>query len=321
MVKYYASKVFQYALVLWVVLTLNFALPRLMPGDEVKYILGEDATFISAEMRAQIEEEHGLNDPWYVQYGNYLKGVFTGDFGYSYQEDRPVMELIAERLPWTVLLSLVNVVLTTIIGSILGVIAAWNRTKKTDVILSSVMMFLKSMPSFWVGMILIAVFGSTLGWLPTFGAQNMWEDLTGFAWLADVIKHMILPSLTMLALSLSSTFITMRYSMIDTLGEDFIMMARIKGLSEKKIRYRHAMRNALIPVATSVMMDLGYIVGGSTIIETVFAYPGTGRLMYEAVSARDFPLIQGCFLISTICVLVANIVADLIYPVLDPKVV
>ena len=231
------------------------------------------------------------------------------------------MELIAERLPWTVSLALVNVVLTTIIGSILGVIAAWNRAKKTDVILSSVMMFLKSMPSFWVGMILIAIFGSTLGWLPTFGARNMWDDLTGFAWFIDVVRHMILPSLTMLVLSLSSTFITMRYSMIDTLGEDYIMMARIKGLPEKKIRYRHAMRNALIPVATSVMMDLGYIVGGSTIIETVFAYPGTGRLMFEAVSARDFPLIQGCFLISTICVLVANIVADLIYPIIDPKVV
>ena len=321
MVKYYASKIFQYVLVLWVVLTLNFALPRLMPGDQVKYILGEDATFISAEMRAEIEEEHGLNDPWIVQYGNYLKGIFTGDFGYSYQKDRPVMELIAERLPWTVSLALVNVVLTTIIGSILGVIAAWNRAKKTDVILSSVMMFLKSMPSFWVGMILIAIFGSTLGWLPTFGARNMWDDLTGFAWFIDVVRHMILPSLTMLVLSLSSTFITMRYSMIDTLGEDYIMLPRIKGLPEKKIRYRHAMRNALIPVATSVMMDLGYIVGGSTIIETVFAYPGTGRLMFEAVSARDFPLIQGCFLISTICVLVANIVADLIYPIIDPKVV
>lgn len=321
MYKYYISKVFQYLLVLWVVLTLNFFLPRWMPGDQVKFILGQDATSISPEMRAQVEEEYGLNDPVIVQYVNYLKGILTGDFGYSYQKDRPVVDLIAERLPWTVALSLVNIVLTTLIGSILGVIAAWNRTKKTDVVLGSIMMFLKSMPSFWVGMILIAVFGATLGWLPTYGARTMWADYTGLEWLADVAKHMILPSVTMLVLSLSSTFVTMRYSMIDTLSEDYIMMARIKGVPERKIRYRHAMRNALIPVATSVMMDLGYIIGGSTIIETVFAYPGTGRLMYEAVTARDFPLIQGCFLISTICVLVANIVADLIYPILDPKVV
>ena len=306
---------------LLVVLSLNFFLPRWMPGDQVKYILGKDVTSISAEMRAEIEEEYGLNDPLGVQYVNYLKGIFTGDFGYSYQKDRPVMELIAERLPWTVALSLVNVVLTTIIGSILGVIAAWNRGKKVDVILGSVMMFLKSMPSFWMGMILIAIFGSTLGWLPTFGARSMWANYTGLAWLTDVIKHMILPSATMLVLSLSRTFLTMRYSMIDTLSEDYIMMARIKGVPENKIRYRHAMRNALIPVSTAVMMDLGYVVSGATIIETVFSYPGTGRLMFEAVTARDFPLIQGCFLISTICVLVANIVADLIYPLLDPKVV
>lgn len=321
MVKYYASKIFQYALVLLVVLTLNFFLPRWMPGDQVKFILGQEVTSISPEMRAKVEEEYGLNDPVSVQYINYIKGILTGDFGYSYQKDRPVMELIAERLPWTIALSLVNIVLTTIIGSMLGVIAAWNRTKKPDVILGSVMMFLKSMPSFWLGMILIAIFGATLGWLPTYGAYTMWTHYTGFAQLADVAKHMVLPSLTMLVLSLSSTFLTMRYSMIDTLGEDFIMMARIKGESERKIRYHHAMRNALIPVATSVMMDLGYIVGGSTIIETVFSYPGTGRLMFEAVTARDFPLIQGCFLISTICVLVANIAADLIYPLLDPKVV
>lgn len=322
MVKYYAQKILQYLLVFLITLTLNFLLPRAMPGDPVKFILGgEEVTSITPEMREQIMEENGLNKPMYQQYFDYLNDIIHGDFGYSYMERRPVMEMIGERLPWTLMLSIINIILTTIIGTMLGVIAAWNRAKKVDVALGSIMMFLKSMPSFWVGMILIAIFGGILGWLPTFGARDMWAGYTGLAYVWDVIKHMILPSLTMLILGLSGTFMTMRYSMIDTLSEDYILMARIKGVEDKKIRFRHAMRNALIPVATSVMMSMGGILGGSVVIESVFAYPGTGSLMFESLSNRDFPVVQGCFLITTICVLAANFIADLIYPFLDPKVV
>lgn len=177
------------------------------------------------------------------------------------------------------------------------------------------------MPSFWIGMIFIAVFGARLGWLPIFGAQSVWARYTGFERIIDIIRHLIMPTTTLVILSVSSIYLTMRYSMIDVLGEDYILMAKMKGLSNKKVRYTHAMRNALIPVVTIVMLNVGYMVGGATIIETVFSYPGMGRLLFEAVTNRDYPVIQGCFFMITICVIAANVIADLIYPLLDPRVV
>lgn len=321
MVKYYLGKLLQYLVVIVLTLTLNFFLPRMMPGDPIKYILGESATSISPELRAQIMAEQGLDKPVIVQYGSYIANLLRGDLGYSYQKSKPVATLIGEKLPWTLLLAGTNVILTTIMGVVLGTVAAWNRGKTSDVTMGSVMVFLRSMPSFWVGMILIAIFGTQLGWLPSFGAETAWSNFTGWARVGDIVRHMILPSLTLLLISVSSVYMTMRYSMIDTLGEDYILLARLKGVAEKDIKYRHAMRNALIPVATVVMMDLGYMVGGATVIETVFAYPGTGRLLFDALTSRDYPLIQGCFLITTVCVLAANFLADLMYPLIDPKAV
>ncbi|MCE5235113.1 MAG: ABC transporter permease [Clostridiaceae bacterium] len=321
MVKYYLGKLLQYLLIIVLTLTLNFFLPRMMPGDPLKYILGENAASITPEMRAELMAKHGLDKSLLSQYGEYIGNLLRGDLGYSYQKSKPVITLIGEKLPWTLLLSITNIVLTTIIGVVLGSVAAWNRGKSSDVTMSSAMVFLKSMPSFWVGMILIAIFGTQLGWLPSFGAQSAWSNLTGFAKIADIAKHMILPSATLLLISVSTVYMTMRYSMIDTLGEDYILLARLKGVAERNIKYKHAMQNALIPVVTVVMMDLGYMVGGATVIETVFAYPGTGRLLFEALSSRDYPLIQGCFLITTICVLAANFLADLMYPLIDPKAV
>lgn len=321
MFKYYMGTIIQYLITIIFALSLNFLLPRLMPGDPIKYLLGEDATSVTPEMRNQIMEDYGLNKSLGGQYVDYVKQLLHGDLGYSYQKNRPVWDVIADKLPWTLLLAGVNIVLTTVLGVVLGALAAWRRGKPTDITLGSIMVLLRSMPSFWLGMILIAVFGAKLGWLPTFGAKSAWSNYTGLANVLDVTKHLILPSITMLLLGISSIYMTMRYSMIDTLGEDYILLAMYKGVPDRAIRYRHAMRNALIPVVTIVMMSLGYIVGGAIIIETVFAYPGTGRLLFEALTARDYPLIQGCFLVTTMCVLVANIIADMIYPLVDPKVV
>lgn len=320
MIKFYASKFLQYALLLLLTITLNFMLPRLMPGDPLKYIVGEDIVLMSAEEKAEMRARHGLDRPLPEQYLEYWAHLFQGNLGYSYSQARPVSELIGEKLPWTLLLSVSNIILSTILGIVFGTIAAWRRGKALDVASNIFFVFLRSMPSFWLGMILIAVFGARLGWLPIFGAETQWAGYTGMDRVLDIARHLTLPLVTSVVLSVSSVYFTMRYSMIDVLGEDYITMAKLKGLPQKKIRYRHAMRNAMIPVSTVVMMNLGYMVGGSTVIETVFSYPGTGRLLYEAVTNRDYPLIQGCFLIITICVIAANILSDMLYPLLDPKV-
>lgn len=321
MVLYYTKKVLQYAIVLLVAITLNFLLPRIMPGDPIKYMVGEDYVYMTVEERDALREEHGLNDPWIQQYGRYMGNLLKGDLGYSYQSGRDVKDMIGEKIPWTLLLSGINLILVTIVGVVLGTIAAWKHGSKTDLLLNNMMAFFKSMPSFWIGMILIAIFGVALGWFPVFGAESAYARLKGWDKIVDIAHHLVLPEITLLILSVTSIFVTMRFSMINVLGEDYIVMARMKGLTETAIKYKHGMRNALIPVITVVMMNMGYILGGATVIETVFAYPGMGRLLYDSVIGRDYPLIQGCFLISTLCVVAANMIADFLYPLIDPKAV
>lgn len=321
MLKFYAAKFFQYFIVLFVAITLNFLLPRIMPGDPIKYMVGEDYVYMTLEEREALEEKHGLNDPLVVQYGKYLSQLLSGDLGYSYQTGRDVADVIGEKIPWTILLSAINIVLTTVVGVVLGTIAAWKHGSKLDIFLNNLMAFFKSMPSFWIGMILIAIFGVSLGWFPVFGAESAYARLSGWERVLDIARHLVLPEITLLILSVTAIYVTMRFSMINILGEDYIVMARMKGLTERTIKYKHAMRNALIPVITIVMMNMGYLLGGATVIETVFAYPGMGRLLYDSVIGRDYPVIQGCFLIITLCVIAANIVADILYPVIDPKAV
>jgi peptide/nickel transport system permease protein len=318
--KFIAGKLLQYLIVIFLMLTLNFLLPRLMPGNPLVFLAGEDVGFMSSAEKEAILDKYGLNDSILEQYGAYIKNIFTGDFGYSYQQKRPISELLMERLPWTMLLTGLGLVLSTVIGVMFGAISAWRRGTRADANLLTVFMFLSAMPSFWVGMILVSIFSAQLGWLPVFGAESAWSNYTGMDRLIDIGKHLILPLATLILISVTSTFMIMRYSMLNVLGEDYIMMAKAKGVKEKVIKYKHAMRNALLPVATVFMLSLGFTLGGATVIETVFAYPGVGRLMFESVLSRDYPLIQATFLIITFSVVIANFLADLIYPLLDPKV-
>lgn len=321
MLKFYSAKISQYLLLIIFTITLNFLLPRLMPGSPLRFLGGEDVILMSSEEKQAILKEHGLDKPLHVQYVAYVRSLLKGDIGFSFQQKMPVIDIIKARLPWTLLLTGINIIITTILGVIFGTIAAWQRGTKKDVMLMNVFAFLKSMPSFWIGMILVSVFGAQLGILPIYGSQTLWANYTGLAKVIDIAKHLVLPVTTLVFLSISSIFLTMRYSMIDVLGEDYIFMAKVKGLNENTIKYRHAMRNALIPVVTIVMLNLGYMVGGATIVETVFAYPGIGRMMFEAVINRDYPVLQAGFLIITISVILANFIADIIYPLFDPKVV
>jgi peptide/nickel transport system permease protein len=318
--KYWGGKALQYALVLAITLTLNFFLPRMMPGTPLQYLAGEDVGLLSPQAKAKIIADHGLDRPLGQQFLTYLGKLAKGDLGYSFQQKRPISTIIRERLSWTLLLTGISLLLATLVGIAAGTVAAWCRGTKIDVGLLGIFVFLESLPSFWLGMILVAVFSGQLRLLPAFGAVTPWGGLSGWAYVRDVAWHLVLPAATLTIITTPGTFMTMRYSMLQVLGEDYILMAKAKGLSNAAVMFRHAMRNALLPVATVFLLNLGFIVGGATVIETVFSYPGVGRLMYEAVMNRDYPVLQATFLIVTVSVVLANLLADLVYPWLDPRV-
>ena len=314
------TKGLQYILVMVVVVSINFLLPRLMPGNPLKMLGGEGVWLLSQAERDAIVSKHGLDRSLGQQYVRYLSNLMRGELGYSYNWSQPVSQMIAKRLPWTLLLTGTALILSTVLGVLLGTFASWRRGKKADVISISASMAVSSMPSFWLGMVLVAIFGVQLRILPIFGARSPWDDYTGFRLVLDVLEHLILPVTSLVLLTLGSNFLLMRYSMLDVLGSDYVFMARSKGLRTRAIVYKHAMRNALLPVATAFMLNVGFMFSGAIVTETVFAYPGIGRLMYEAALARDYPLLQGTFLVISITVIGANIISDLIYPLLDPRV-
>ena len=314
------TQMVQYGVLILLAVALNFFLPRAMPGSPLAYLAGEDVGMLSPEQRQEVLSRHGLDLPVGRQFLLFLSNLARGDFGHSYQRGRPVSDIIAERLPWTLLLTTSALLIQTALGVYLGARAAWSRGKPLDFSLMSAFMLFRSMPSFWVAMILVAVFGASLGWFPMYGAFKPWAGHTGWAQVVDVLRHLVLPVTSLVLLGAAETFMTMRYAMLGVLGEDYINVARAKGLDEATVLYRHAGRNALLPVATVFMLSLGFGVSGATVIETVFAYPGLGRLMYEAVLSRDYPLLQASFLVITLAVIVANLLADLLYALLDPRV-
>lgn len=314
------GRLVQYVVLIFAMLVLNFLLPRAMPGSPLAFLAGEDVGLMTTEQREAVMEQHGLDLPLPQQFGRYLGNLAQGDFGFSFQQRRPITEILAERLPWTLLLAGANLVVSTIIGVMVGAVAAWRRGGRTDASLMSAFVFMAAMPSFWIGMILVALFAAQLGLFPVYGAFSTYSGLTGWERVTDIAHHLVLPLASMVFISVSSVFFTMRYSMLSVLREDYISMARAKGVPERLVKYRHAMRNALLPVLTIFMLNLGFMVSGAVVIETVFAYPGIGRLLYQAVLSRDYPVLQAAFLLITLAVILANIVADLLYPLFDPRV-
>jgi len=318
--RFFAGKGVQYALVLLFAATANFALPRMMPGSPLVFLAGEDVGFMTEAQRTQLYQAFGLDQPIYRQYAIYLANLAQGNLGHSFQQGRPVAEIILARLGWTVLLVGGALLLATVIGIAWGTLAAWRRGRPFDIGSLAGAMLLESTPSFWLAMIFIAVLAAGARWFPVFGAMTPGAGLRGTAHILDVAWHLVLPMATLTLITVPTLFLIMRASLLSVLGEQFITSARAKGLTERGVMFRHAMRNALLPVATVFMLNLGYIVSGATVIETVFSYPGIGRLLFEAVLARDYPVLQGAFFIVTVSVIMANIAADLIYPLLDPRV-
>jgi peptide/nickel transport system permease protein len=308
----------QYALVVWAAATLNFALPHLAPGDPVEYLYVGDALALSPEAVQQVRAEYGLDRPVLEQYGAFWAGLARGDFGISVQHNRPVTDVLWEYLPWTVALVGISTLFALLLGVLLGAWAAWHRGRRRDTAGVAAVLALDSMPGFWIGMLLIAVFAVGLGWFPSYGAATI--DSAGAERLGEIVSRMVLPIATLTLATLGGFFLLTRAAMVTVLDEPFIRLARAKGVPERRIALHHAVRNALLPVYTNLTLVLGALLSGAVVVESVFAYPGLGRLIFEAVTARDHPLLQGAFLLATLGIVAANIIADLTYPLLDPRV-
>ena len=313
-----AARAGQYLLVVWVAATLNFLLPHLAPGDPVQYLYGGDSLGLAPEAVAQVRAGYGLDRPLIEQYLSFWAGLFSGDLGRSVQFNRPVLEVLGEDLPWTVALVGVSTALALVIGVATGAWAAWHRGRRRDTAAVAAVLALDSMPGFWLGMILIAVFAVGLGWFPSYGAATI--DAEGAVWFAEAVHRMVLPAATLALATFGGFFLLTRAAMVSVLDEPFVRLARAKGVPDRRIALHHALRTALLPVYTNLTLVLGTLLSGAVVVETVFAYPGLGRLIFDAVTARDHPLLQGAFLLVTLGIVAANALADLTYPLLDPRV-
>lgn len=316
MPRYLTAKVAQYAVLVAAALTLNFAAPRMMPGNPLVLVAGGDVSTLDPADQRALLAELGLDRPLGEQFARYLGQIASGDFGYSFHQKRPVAQILAERVGWTLLLAAIALSLATAVGLALGALAAWRRGHALDVALLAVFVFLESVPSFWLGMIAIALFAGQLHLLPSFGVSTPGR----LPEVGDVAVHLVLPVAVLTVVQTGGTFLVTRYATLAALGEDYVTVARAKGVGGRLLLFRHVLRNALLPVFTVVMLNLGVAVGGATVVETVFSYPGVGRLLYEAVLGRDYPVLQAGFLVITLAVIAANLFADLIYPALDPRV-
>jgi peptide/nickel transport system permease protein len=312
-----ASRVGQYALVLWAAATLNFALPRLAPGDPVVYVYGGDAQALSEPQLQQLRVTFGLDRSLPEQYAAFWAGLLRGDLGLSVQDSRPVVDVLAERLPWTLALVGTATAVAFLLGSLLGAWAAWRRGTKRDAGTVSGVLALDAMPGFWIGMILIAVFAVQLGWFPSYGAVALGGQ--GLPWMGEVLLRMALPVATLVLAGLGGFFLLARAAMVAVLDEPYLRLARAKGLRERRVVLVHGLRTALLPVFTNLTLAAGGLLSGAVVVETVFAYPGLGSLIFEAVTVRDYPLLQGAFLLATVGIVGANLLADAVYPLLDPR--
>ena len=290
-----------------------FGVLHLSPGDPAEIMLGSQAT---QEDLARLREALGLNEPLPVQYAHWVSHVVRGDLGRSIWMKRPVLPEVLGRLGATLLLTGTALLLSTVGGLALGVAsAAWPRSllDRSSAVAS---LFGASMPSFWLGIVLMVVFALWLGWLP---ASGMYASYGGGG-LGDVLSHLILPAVTLAAASITIIARLTRSTMLETLGQDFVRTARAKGVAEAGVLLRHGLKNALIPIVTVVGVQAGYLLGGAVLTETVFAWPGVGTLMVQGILARDFPLVQGCVLVVALAFAVINLAVDLLYAWFDPRI-
>ena len=308
------------ALVLFAALVVNFAIPRLMPGSPVDRFAG--GTKLSAVARDALIDRFGLNASVWDQFWRYLAGTLQGDLGLSFAYfPQPVSDLLLRTLPWTLLLLGVSLVLQVSIGYALGATSAWHAGSRLDAGLQTMSLIFFSTPLFWVAMVLLYIFGYQLGWLPLSGAFTVGIPNAGFVTRAgDVARHAILPIVSLTIAQYASYQIILRNNMVGVLQEPFMLTAEAKGVGDRALKHTHAARNALLPVLTFLGVSLAMSLSGSIFVESVFSYPGMGKLMFDSVISRDYPMLQGCFLMFSVVVVVANLLVDMAYWFLDPRI-
>lgn len=318
--RYVGIKLVGAAVSLLAVLVTSFFLFRLIPGDPVKVMTGGRP--VSAAQLAAYRREFGLDLPLWQQFTEYCAKALTGDLGTSYQFHAPVIDKITEALPNTVLLTGTAFVVYTLIGVALGTRAAWRNGGFGDRLNTGLALTLFSVPSFWLGLMLIIVLsvgaGPIPGLFPTGGMES--GNAQGFGHVIDVAHHLVLPVITLVAVHYGETLLVTRSALLDEMGSDYLTTARAKGLRDDMVRRKHAVPNAMLPTMTLIFVNLGRVVAGAILVETVFSWPGLGGLFYAALSVPDLPLVQGLFLVFAAAVIVMNTLAELIYPLLDPRV-
>lgn len=295
------------------VLILNFLIIHAAPGGPETMFLNPK---IPPEAREQIRASLGLDKPLSGQFISYLGSVLHGDLGVSYFNKQPVSTVISDRIPATLLLMVPSTILSIVIGMFLGIVAARKPFSKKDNIITSFSMVSYSMPVFWLGLIFLTIFTLRLGFFPAGGITTLGEDTS----ILDILRHMFLPEITMIITNLAWLSIFTRASLVEVQGMPYIAAARAKGLSTNTVFYRHALRNALLPVVTLIGLFFAFILSGAIVTETVFSWPGLGLLFFQSVTRRDYPVLLGLFLVTAVMVVVVNLITDIVYGILDPRI-
>jgi len=305
--------------VVFAIVILNFLLLHLAPGDAAQVLAGE-AGSASPEYIAQLRQRFGLDRPLALQLLLYAKNVLSLDFGFSFRHNLPVLDLIAGRLWPTLLLMLTTLVVSVVTGIVLGLLAAARAGSWQDTLISILALVSYATPLFWVGLMLIVVFSLKLDWLPTSGMETIAAFYDGWTRVADIGRHLVLPALTLSLFYMALYVRLMRAVMLEQAGMDYVTTARAKGLSETRITLSHVLRNAVLPVVTMAGVQVGSLLGGSVVVETVFAWPGLGLLAFQSLFARDLNLLLGIFFLCACLVVAVNLAVDVVYTLLDPRI-
>lgn len=318
-VRYLAWRLLQAIPIVAGIAVFNFMLLQLAPGDAADVLAGE-AGGATPEYIAELKARFGLDQPVPVQLGKYLWNVARLDLGFSFRHNMPVVDLILSRLPATLLLMGAAIVLAFSLGVLLGVTAARHVNRPLDTVISVGALLAYATPIFWIGLMMILLFSVQLGWLPSSGMRTIGVDLTGFAYALDVARHLVLPATALSLFFMALYTRLMRASMLEVYSLDYVTTARAKGLTERRVAFKHVLRNALLPMVTMLGLQIGSMLGGSVLVETVFGWPGLGRLAFEAVFQRDNNLLLGILLLSSVLVVIVNVIIDLTYARLDPRI-
>jgi peptide/nickel transport system permease protein len=317
--RFLAQRLLKMAAMIVAIAVANFLLIHAAPGDPASVMAGE-AGAADPQFMAQLRAQFGLDKPLSTQLLIYLGNLLHGDLGMSFRQGRPVAGLIAERLPATLLLTGTAFAFALAMGMLLGALAAQRVGRWADSAITVLALGFFATPIFWVGLMLVLVFSVWLDWLPSFGMNTVGADYTGWAAVADTAQYLVLPALTLGLFYMAVYARLTRASMLEVASQDFVRTARAKGVPEGRILRRHILRNALLPVITYAGIQAGQLIGGSILVETVFAWPGIGRLAFDALLARDYQLLLGVFLCTSVLTVVVNLVTDVVYAWVDPRV-